>query len=112
LAQQAPQTVAIIQKLDSMSVRELEMRVAQWREAFAQAENRVREFIPMMQRPGATPEMHQMLGRYKQDYEQTRFLYQKAYEILGRKHAQQQLQGQNAARMTPTNAGEPNRPGR
>ncbi|KAG8748158.1 hypothetical protein FRC10_008891 [Ceratobasidium sp. 414] len=104
-----PQSVAIIQKLDSMPLRELEMRVANWRDNLPNSEARVRELLAAIQRPGATPEIQAAFGRAKQDFDQNRFLYVKSQEILVRKQAQ--LQGQNSARMTPTNAGEPNRPG-
>ncbi|QRV89493.1 ARID/BRIGHT DNA binding domain [Ceratobasidium sp. AG-Ba] len=109
---QPPQSAAIIQKLDSMPLRELEMRVTHWREGLALAENRVRELIIAIQRPGAPPDVQTMLTRARQEYDHARFLFQKAQEILARKvNQQQQLQGQNSARMTPTNMGEPNRPG-
>ncbi|KAG8710501.1 hypothetical protein FRC08_017078 [Ceratobasidium sp. 394] len=104
-----PQSVAIIQKLDSMPLRELEMRVATWRDNLPSSETRARELLAAMQRPGATPQIQAAFARAKQDFEQNRFLFAKSQEILMRK--QSQLQGQNSARMTPTNAGEPNRPG-
>ncbi|KAG9102610.1 hypothetical protein FRC06_001653 [Ceratobasidium sp. 370] len=104
-----PQSVAIIQKLDSMPLRELEMRVANWRDNLPHSEARARELLAAAQRPGATPEVQAAFARAKQDFDQNRFLFVKSQEILLRK--QTQLQGQNSARMTPTNAGEPNRPG-
>jgi hypothetical protein len=111
LSQQTPQSVAIIHKLDSMPLRELEMRVATWRDNLPTTEARVHEFLNAVQRPGATPEIQAAFVRAKQDYEQHKFLFIKSQEILSRKQAQLH-QGQNSARMTPTNVGEPNRPGR
>ncbi|KAG9127873.1 hypothetical protein FRC07_008141 [Ceratobasidium sp. 392] len=108
---QSPQSVAIIHKLDSMPLRELEMRVANWRENLPNTEARVRELLAAIQRPGATPEIQAAFARAKQDYEQHKFLFIKSQEILARKQAQLHQQGQNSARMTPTNIGEPNRPG-
>ncbi|KAG8695481.1 hypothetical protein FRC09_009131 [Ceratobasidium sp. 395] len=109
---QVPQTVAIIHKLDSMPIRELEMRVATWRETLPNFEARARELALAVQRPGATPEIQAAFQRAKGEWDQNRFLFLKSQEILHRKQAQLHQQGQNSARMTPTNMGEPNRPGR
>lgn len=116
-AQQNPQSVAIIHKLDSMPVRELEARVASWREHLLSTEARVQELLGVVSRPGVTPEAVSAFGRAKQDYEQHKFLFIKSQEILTRKHGQAQAaqahaQAQAQARMTPTNIGEPARPGR
>ncbi|CAE6456791.1 unnamed protein product [Rhizoctonia solani] len=108
--------LALIHKLDSLPVRDLEARVAAWRENLPNLENRVQELLGVASRPGAQPEVTAAYGRAKQELEQNRFLFIKSQEILNRKHlqasqiAQAQAHAQNQARMTPT-LGEPARPG-
>ncbi|KAH7341951.1 hypothetical protein B0J17DRAFT_648693 [Rhizoctonia solani] len=115
--------LALIHKLDSLPVRDLEARVAAWRENIPNLENRVQELLGVASRPGAQPEVTAAYARAKQELDQNKFLYIKSQEILNRKHlqaqsqiaqaqaqAQAQAHAQNQARMTPT-LGEPARPG-
>jgi hypothetical protein len=124
---QNPQAMALIHKLDSLPIRDLETRVTAWRENLPALENRVQELLSLASRQ---PEMMPAYTRTKQDLDQNKFLYIKSQEILNRKHlaqsqmaqaqahqaqaqahAQAQAQAQAQARMTPT-LGEPARPGR
>ncbi|KAG8715379.1 hypothetical protein FRC11_004423 [Ceratobasidium sp. 423] len=122
---QSAQALALIHKLDSLPVRDLEARVAAWRDSLPNLENRMQELLAVASRPGAQPEITAAYARAKQDYEQNKFLFVKSQEILGRKHLQAQTQiaqaqaqaqaqahahAQSQARMTPT-LGEPARPG-
>ncbi|QRW17753.1 ARID domain-containing protein [Rhizoctonia solani] len=118
-----PQTnpgVALIHKLDSLPIRDLEARVAAWRDNLPALENRVQELLNLANRQ---PEMMPAYSRSKQELEQNKFLYIKSQEILNRKHiaqsqmaqaqaqqAQAHAQAQAQNRMTPT-LGEPVRPG-
>ncbi|KAJ1307354.1 hypothetical protein OPQ81_001459 [Rhizoctonia solani] len=120
---QHSQALALIHKLDSLPVRDLEARVAAWRENLPNLENRVQELLGVASRPGAQPEMTAAYTRAKQELDQSKFLFMKSQEILNRKHiqaqnhiaqaqaqAQAQAHAQSQARMTPT-LGEPARPG-
>lgn len=115
LTQQTPQS--IVHKLDLMPVRDLEMRVASWREHMTGARARMQELLAAVSRPGAPPEVAAAFTRAKHEFEQHNFLFGKSQEILARKlgqaqaQAQAHAQAQAQARMTP-NLGEPARPGR
>ncbi|CUA75946.1 Nuclear-pore anchor [Rhizoctonia solani] len=117
------QALALIHKLDSLPVRDLEARVASWRDSLPNLETRAQELLVAASRPGAQPEMTAAYARAKQEFEHNKFLYVKAQEIINRKHmqaqsqlaqaqaqAQAQAHAQSQARMTPT-LGEPARPG-
>ncbi|CAE6442948.1 unnamed protein product [Rhizoctonia solani] len=123
-ASQNPQAMALIHKLDSLPIRDLEARVTAWRENLPALENRVQELLSLASRQ---PEMMPAYTRTKQELDQNKFLYIKSQEILNRKHLAQsqmaqaqahqaqaqahaQAQAQAQARMTPT-LGEPARPG-